>query len=157
MIKLSIIAGQPGKPKLTIIRGLPGAGKSTYAKENFSGSILLETDQYFYAKTGEYKYDYEKLQSAQHWCITTTRVLLRNGHDVVVSNSFTSYKNIRAYAKLAKSVGAELSVYTLETNYGSIHDLSSERYETMKTCFIPHDVMVEHIKHYMKGDECDAV
>ena len=89
--------------KLTLVRGIPGSGKSTLAKALTEGSdaVHLETDM-FWMVDGEYKFDINRLREAHEWCRTETRKHLKSGMDVVVSNTFTTIKELRPYFDLAK-------------------------------------------------------
>jgi uridine kinase len=74
--------------RLVLIRGLPGSGKTTYAKNYFNGHIHLEADMYFIESDGFYNWTAERLGKAHSWCFETTKIMLNNGYDVVVSNTF---------------------------------------------------------------------
>ena len=123
---------------LIIVRGLPGSGKSTLAKklaqrQRLEGSLTvnLEADQYM-IQNGEYVFDREKLHGAHKWCQESTRIFLNNGYDVIVSNTFTTLKEIEPYQKIAADIGIKMVVVKVTGDYGSIHDVPSETLEKMK-------------------------
>ena len=121
--------------KLILIRGIPGSGKSTYAKTHFSDHIHLEADMYFMSPTGDYIYDATRIKSAHSWCQESTKIFLSNGYDVVVSNTFTTLKEMNFYINLAKEWDIPYAVFRLNTEYGSIHNVPQEVIEKMKARF----------------------
>ena len=96
--------------KLTLVRGIPGSGKSTLAKAlAYSPDVMhLETDM-FWMVDGEYKFDINRLREAHEWCQAETRKHLKNDFEVVVSNTFTTIKELRPYFDLAKDHGGSLA------------------------------------------------
>lgn len=118
--------------KLTIVRGLPGAGKSKYASE--LGCRHFEADMYF-ELDGEYKFDYTKLAEAHAWCkFITGRTLERE--DVVVSNTFTTVREVIDYVDIAEEKGCDLEIIELLHNYGSIHDVPEATMKRMKARWV---------------------
>lgn len=118
---------------LIIIRGLPGSGKSTLAK-TFKGFVHLENDMY-HIKNGEYCFDKSVQQDAVKWCFRTAMVFLNNGKDVVVSNTFTQKRFINGYVRVAQELGIPYKVIRMTKNYGNIHDVPADVYESMRTHF----------------------
>lgn len=127
--------------KLIIIRGLPGSGKSTLAKRLTaqSSAIHLEADMYFITKDGTYEFDMTKLHLAHKWCIQTAIIMMNNGRDVIVSNTFTKYSEMRPYIDHAREVGAYVSVLRMSNQYGSIHDVPDEVMTKMAERFEDYD------------------
>lgn len=115
--------------KLYIVRGIPGSGKSTYAKS--LGVAHFEADMYF-MHNGEYKFNRDKLGAAHEWCQTLVRTMLSVGADVVVSNTFTTLKEMQPYLDMAETFGAEVEMIEVKTQYGSIHNVPEETLEKMK-------------------------
>ena len=106
--------------ELVLIRGLPGAGKSTYAQKHFPGHKHLEADMYF-NRTGTYKFDPKKLNSAHTWCQGRTHRALSAGHDVVVTNTFTMEwpprsGKLRSYPEIDRAVWFRLDEARLRIN-----------------------------------------
>lgn len=122
--------------KLVIIRGLPGSGKSTNAK-NFHESIHYEADMYFINSKGEYVFDKQKLHDAHKWCFDSVRIALFNGDDVVVSNTFTTKKELEPYISLCKENDIKYYIITMTGNYGSIHNVPEETLKKMKERWEP--------------------
>lgn len=116
--------------KLVLIRGLPGSGKSTMAK-SLKNFVHLETDQFW---GPEYKFDVSKLGEAHVWCQDETRKWLKD-FDVVVSNTFTTKKELRPYFEIAKEFDITPNVYLAEGNFGSVHDVPEETIKRMETRF----------------------
>lgn len=125
---------------LILIRGLPGSGKSTLARMIYNTELEwtkhLEADMYFIDTiTGEYKFDAGKLHKAHLWCQKTTDISLKYDFQVVVSNTFTTIKELRPYFEIAKSHGIIPQVITCHGNYGSVHDVPEETMQKMKSRF----------------------
>lgn len=115
--------------KLTIIRGLPGSGKSTLAKKlvySNPGSVHLEADMYFIDRAGVYNYDPAKIKDAHNWCFQTAEILLRNGTDTVVSNTFTQIWEFQRYIDTAKEIGCVWEVLTVKGSFPNIHNVPHE-------------------------------
>ncbi len=88
--------------KLRIIRGLPGSGKSTLAK-SMEGFEHIETDMWFMLN-GEYKFDLKNIRVAHMWCQDQVLKMLKEGKNVVVSNTFTQIWEMKYYLDLAKKM-----------------------------------------------------
>ena len=98
-------------PTLTLIRGASGSGKSTLAKAlvrsgkdmnplyyPYGGADHFEADQFWeFLGHGEYAFDGSKLGMAHEWCQNGVREALRKSHNVVVSNTFTTQKELQPY------------------------------------------------------------
>ncbi len=90
--------------KLVLVRGLPGSGKSTLGKIlEHEGFVHLEADMYFEVD-GEYKYDASKVGEAHRWCQNLTLASLKQGRDVVVTNTFTQLRELTPYLNMSSSV-----------------------------------------------------
>lgn len=118
--------------KLILVRGLPGSGKSTIAKQ--LDGIHLEADQYFMID-GEYQFDVYKLRQAHEWCQSETRLHLRRGFDVVVSNTFTTIKELRPYFEIAQEFGIVPNVIVAQGDFGSVHAVPEETLARMRARF----------------------
>ena len=122
--------------KLIIVRGLPGSGKSTFA-QTFPFTVHLEADMFFLNDVGEYKFDSQLLGRAHTWCQETTKILLRSGNSVIVSNTFTTMKEINPYLDIAKNIkGCTVEVYRTTKNYGSVHNVPKEAIQRMADRFV---------------------
>lgn len=121
--------------RLILVRGLPGSGKSTYAKSYFGGHIHLEADMYFIQSDGSYDWTPERLGKAHSWCFETAKILLNNGYDVVVSNTFTMLKELNPYIELADCNDIQCAVFRMASEYNSIHNVPQVVIEKMRSRF----------------------
>jgi len=124
--------------KLTIIRGIPGSGKSTLAKAlvTSTGAAWFEADHYFY-ENGVYNFDINRLRQAHEWCQDSVRrAMWVEGKDVIVSNTFTTVKELRPYFEISLlATGLYPSVITMQNDFGSIHGVPDATMEAMKKRF----------------------
>lgn len=115
---------------LILIRGLPGSGKSTMAKA-FTGFTHLEADM-FHMVNGEYKFDASKIKDAHAWCQHQCEVALRHGENVVVSNTFTQYWEMKFYRELAITLNIPCHTMTCEGWFDSVHNVPQEVIASMR-------------------------
>lgn len=118
-------------PILRLVRGVSGSGKSTFAKT--FGCFHLEADM-FHVRDGEYKWKGERVREAHAWCQRMTMDAMSSGMDVVVSNTFTTKKELQPYLYIANnpSYNRKLEIYKCTGNYGNIHDVPEESIKKMK-------------------------
>jgi predicted kinase len=125
--------------KLILIRGLPGSGKSTLAQKylDYFGQDLacrFEADDYFMVN-GEYIFRAEHIRKAHEDCFRKTKDALENNKVVIVSNTFTTIKELKSYFELAKLHNIKPYVITLDNSYGSIHNVPEHTMNKMKLRF----------------------
>jgi predicted kinase len=114
--------------RLVLIRGLPGSGKSTMAKVlKLVGYKHFEADMFFDSTEG-YVFNRDKLKDAHAWCLASATMALFDGHDVVVSNTFTQRWEMEPYLKLSGSP----SIIVADGNFGSIHGVPPEAIGLMR-------------------------
>lgn len=119
--------------KLILIRGLPGSGKSTLAQQMVRsfGHAHVEADQFF-MRNGNYEFRAEDLPAAHQWCQNETRRLLMSGMTVIVSNTFTTIKELRPYFDIAAEFDLTPQVIMCQNQFGSIHSVPAETMERMR-------------------------
>lgn len=123
---------------LILIRGLPGSGKSTLAKRlqaNYLDAVHLETDMFFVDTEGQYGFNRSLLGTAHQWCQDTAKILLISGQTVIVSNTFTTVREMQPYLDHAEKLGCEVKVYYLTGNYGNIHNVPEDVIKRMADRF----------------------
>lgn len=123
--------------KLILVRGLPGAGKSTLSRviaNEIFRCARIEADMYF-VKDGEYIFDATKLGEAHAWCLKNTREIISEGVSVVVSNTFTTIKELKPYFDIAREFKIKPQVILCQGNYKSVHNVPEETIEKMRNRF----------------------
>jgi predicted kinase len=120
--------------ELILVRGIPGSGKSTFAK--LLGGIHFEADMYFIDNfTQEYRFDIEKLKNAHRWCQNNVEDRMSFGRDrIVVSNTFTTEKELQPYYDLAKTYGYKVTSLIMENRHHSIdvHNVPKDKIDDME-------------------------
>lgn len=111
--------------ELILIRGLPGSGKSTLAKRIaiMMGCQHVEADMYHIDKSGVYRFNPSKVREAHEWCQRMASDCLANGHDVIVSNTFTRLWEIEPYLRMEHD---KVTVIRCEGNYGNVHNVPED-------------------------------
>ncbi len=111
--------------KLVLIRGLPGSGKSTEAK-TLDGFKHFEADMFFIDENGEYKYDASKIKDAHNWCKLETYKAVKNKQDVVVSNTFTTNREIEPYFDIADMFGITPVIVECKGKWENVHNVPED-------------------------------
>ena len=122
---------------LTLIRGLPGSGKSTLAKMlvKQTGDKHFEADMFFTDEKGNYNWSADKITQAHAWCQESTRNFLEWNYDVVVSNTFTTDKELKPYFDIALEFALTPVIITMQNNFGNVHNVPVEAIDRMKNRF----------------------
>lgn len=111
---------------LILVRGLPGSGKSTIAKALIGFYMHVETDMFWIDDQGNYDFRPSKLGEAHQWCRNRTTELMTAGFSVVVSNTFTTKKELLPYFELAKEFDCVPQVILAQGKFGNIHNVPPE-------------------------------
>lgn len=124
---------------LYLIRGIPGSGKSTLAKTLSAalGCDYFEADMIFMVD-GEYRFNPSLLSHAHHWCWSKVEQQMSQGiENIVVSNTFTTEKEVKPYLALAEEFGYNVTSMVIENRRGgcSIHAVPNETIEKMRARF----------------------
>lgn len=120
--------------ELVLIRGLCGAGKSTLAKTFVAnGYQHFEADMYFVNdRTGKYKFDQSLIGNAHLWCQQHTKKELNEGNSVVVSNTFTTRKELKEYLNMAQHIGVPVRVIKVIGNFQNVHGVPEDVLQKMR-------------------------
>jgi len=124
---------------LTLIRGLPGSGKSTKAAslKKSTGADWFEADMFFDTING-YQWNRDLLHQAHQWCQLNTLQSLYAGRSVIVSNTFTTIKEMQPYLDILNTANSSekyprLRIIEMRTQYESIHNVPKETLQKMSS------------------------
>lgn len=144
------------KAYMNIVRGLPGSGKTTLAKGMSSvvgagrPSVVLSADMYFHKDTGKYDFDREKLHRAHGWCYDTTGIMLQDGVEVYVANTFVTYKDMSNYFDYAVEHDFGITLITANNDFGSVHNVPEDAMQRFRDRIKTHDHIVDCFKEMFK-------
>jgi predicted kinase len=84
-----------------------------------------------------YDFDASKLYQAHKQCQQYTEDAMNEGWNVVVSNTFTTEKELKPYLDLAVKYGYSVTSMIVENRHGnaSIHDVPEETMQKMRNRF----------------------
>jgi predicted kinase len=127
-------ADQGHKQTLTLIRGLPGSGKSTLARHlaEATGAAHFEADMFMVDRQGYYEFDPGRLKHTHSKCEAKCREALRDGQNVIVSNTFTRFWEMKAYVDMAEEIGVMLQIIECHGRFQSIHQVPDETLADMR-------------------------
>jgi predicted kinase len=109
--------------KLYIMIGLPGSGKSTFIK-TLNNPTICSADHYF-EKSGEYKFDINKLGSAHQECKNKCLdSMLMSKPLIVIDNTNLNDKERKPYEDMAEKYGYEIVYILFEPNKKNIETLA---------------------------------
>lgn len=130
---------------LILVRGIPGSGKSTLAKKILTSEMMVqihgtafghyEADMYFVDEQGNYNFDASELGAAHSWCLRKTRETLEQNGTAVVSNTFTTIRELRPYFNLAKEFGIVPVVYLAQNQFNNVHGVPADKLQQMRDRF----------------------
>lgn len=128
--------------RLIIIRGIPGSGKSTYAQKlveeltSEGKSVKHFESDMFFMKDGEYKFNTKLLGVAHKWCFDTVFNSFNENDTVIVSNTFTTMKELAPYMDRAKENGYDMTIYRMANEFQNKHGVPEETLQAMKERFV---------------------
>lgn len=129
--------------ELILVRGIPGSGKSTLAERLVAvhrhvyhySVVHYEADMYFMDEQGNYNFDVYKLYHAHEWCQDKTRESLEHGDTVIVSNTFTTKKELKPYFDMAREFGIVPVVYLAQNQFQNVHNVPADKLQAMRDRF----------------------
>jgi hypothetical protein len=82
-----------------------------------------------------------KLSEAHEWCREMTATSLQQGYNVVVSNTFTTQRELNPYFEIAMELGITPQVISVHGSFGSIHNVPAEAMDRMRRRWIADPVL----------------
>lgn len=122
---------------LILLRGLPGSGKTTLAaalSEKGKYPVCAIDDFFTDARSGEYRFEFEKNHLAYKQCETRVKEQMQQGAEkIFVDNTFTLEWEMEPYFKLAGEFKYRIHVVTVENRHGgkNVHGISHAQLEKM--------------------------
>ena len=138
---------------LYLVRGLPGAGKTTFAKKlikelkhveeiindivesDSSNEITWYEADHFFEYNNQYNYNKDEIRLAHVYCLSNAVLSLRKGNDVIVSNTFTTFDEIKKYIDYLKNDDT-LFVFDIEQQFESVHNVPEETLQKMRNRYL---------------------
>lgn len=121
---------------VVIIRGIPGSGKSTTAKRMLKelgpDTVWCEADHYMLDEKGNYNFSPKKLYECHRKCFDKFQKAVDLGKNVIVSNTFTTKREVRPYIEYALEKGVVIEIIHAKGNYKSVHGVPDEKVQLMK-------------------------
>jgi len=112
-----------------------GSGKSTFA--GMVGRAICCADDYF-MHDGNYNWSADKLNAAHAWSQRKCRRFMKaNIERIVVANTSTREREMKAYMDLARQFGYRVFSVIVETRHDnkSVHNVPEESLEKMRARF----------------------
>jgi len=116
---------------LILVRGIPGSGKTTFVRNNYPDMLHLEADK-FCMLNNIYVFNPAKLKDNHELCQKICDITLRNGSDCIVSNTFTTLKEMQHYISIANNNNTPYTIYSIQNQFYSVHNVPKESIEKMK-------------------------
>jgi hypothetical protein len=145
--------------KMYIIRGVSGTGKTTKAREiqcmypAADRPFHAEADHFFTHYTGEYHFDAALLPQAHEWCRLSVLRAIRTGEAVIISNTFTTFKEAIPYLDLARAYGYEVEVISLTKEWRSLHNVPEIALQRQRDRFVPHEIFMDMVNDYLTEEK----
>lgn len=145
--------------KIIVTRGLPGVGKSTFAKHYQAMNapvVIAERDGIRKelngtGKPGESEFE-SKVTDIQHKRVKWS---LREGLNVVVSDTHLPDRSVKIWMQIAHEMGAEVEVVDFRAvPLTDVLEANAKRYDTEK--YIPVSVIMEKHERFIKGRDLGA-
>jgi predicted kinase len=130
--------------ELILVRGIPGSGKSTLARHLVTTHQMLHTfgtvyhyeaDMFFINEQGDYDFEASELASAHGWCQRKTREALEQGNTVIVSNTFTTRRELKPYFDMAREFDIVPIVYLAQNQFNNVHNVPADKLQAMRDRF----------------------
>lgn len=128
---------------LLLIIGIPGSGKSTLAEKTkredirFKDANIWEADMFFIDENGNYKWNPKTIGAAHLWCKLKVENDMKNGKNIIVSNTSLVPSERKPYIDLAKKYGYQVEVIECNNEFQNIHNVPEETIKKMKNRFVP--------------------
>ena len=100
---------------------------------------------FFLDENAVYKFDVSRLGAAHEWCFREFECAIYQNDDVIVSNTFTTLREMEDYIDLANKFKYDIKIIECLGNYGSVHDVPEATLVKMKARFISNEKLRDHL------------
>lgn len=120
---------------LILVRGVSGSGKSTFVQNIAHDQYFFEADMFFVDDNGNYKFEHSKLKDAHAWCRFQVEETMKDADDIIVSNTFTTEREMKPYLNLAEKYGYTVFTVVVENRHGNkdVHNVPIETKKKQET------------------------
>ena len=118
---------------MILICGAPGSGKTTLAKSLINSGLAdehFEADM-FMMENGKYKFDPKKLGYVHKECQKAVENALKQGKNVIVSNTNIKPFERNIYINMANQYNYKVQLIRLSGNFGNVHGVPEEKVKEM--------------------------
>lgn len=121
---------------LHLIRGLPGSGKTTFARsETFGGMLLIERDQFWLTADGKYKFRENDYQKAIDYQAHMVEEALKMHVNTVVTGVFMHEKSVKEYIDLAAKYQSAIMIWRCTGKFHTEHAVPEDKLKWMADNF----------------------
>lgn len=135
---------------MILIRGLPGSGKSFLANKLYqeTDGIVLSTDDIVTDRNGTYLYSPDYLGLAHKLNQLKTKEACKQGINVIIDNTNTTWKEIKSYVDIAKEYGYLIELKVPDTSWA----FNVEECYQKNSHKVPKDVIQNMAKRFQSNE-----
>jgi hypothetical protein len=86
----------------------------------------------YFMKDGEYLFDGTRLGAAHGWCQNNVEKVLSGGGKVIVSNTFTTHREIKPYIEMCIALGKKFMIVKCVGKFKNVHNVPEDVLDKMR-------------------------